>query len=93
MVLRRGDLLYYSVGFHGIYIYTLLEREERSIYAKSRNPRVCPAQNNVWCCAVERSVTLHGSHGSYSSQCGNVGCQALATAIYILNQRGDIYIK
>ena len=44
-----------------IYIYTLLEREERSIYAMSRNPRVCPAQNNVWCCAVERSVTLHGS--------------------------------
>ena len=27
----------------------------------SRNPRVCPAQSNVWCCAAERSVTLHGS--------------------------------
>ena len=63
-----------------IYIYTLLEREERRIYAMSRNPRVCPAQNNVWCCAVVRSVTLYGSHGSYSSQCGNVGYQALATA-------------
>ena len=36
-----------------IYIYTLLEREERSIYAMSRNPRVCPAQINVWCCAEE----------------------------------------
>ena len=45
------------------YIYTLLEREERSIYAMSRNPRVCPAQINVWCCAAG---------GSYSSQCGNV---------------------
>ena len=29
----------------------------------SRNPRVCPAQINVWCCAAG---------GSYSSQCGNV---------------------
>ena len=36
-----------------VYIYTLLEREERSIYAMSRNPRVCPAQINVWCCAKE----------------------------------------
>ena len=63
-----------------IYIYVIREREERSIYAMSRNLRVYPAQSNVWCCAVERSVTLHGSHGSYSSQSGNVGYQALATA-------------
>ncbi len=34
---------------YATYIYVIREREERSIYAMSRNPRVCPAQINVWC--------------------------------------------
>ena len=63
-----------------VYLVNTQKNKNKNKNAMARNPRVCPAQNNVWCCAVERSVTLHGSHGSYSSQCGNVGCQALATA-------------
>ena len=42
--------------------YNNVKTKNKTKNAMSRNPRVCPAQINVWCCAAG---------GSYSSQCGN----------------------